>query len=48
MWIPHVVTDGRLVTSRWPRDAAAFAHHFAEAIASSLTTRETAARSTSS
>jgi len=32
MWIPHVVQDGKLITSRWPWDAATFAEHFAQAV----------------
>jgi len=30
MFLPHVVVDGNLITSRWPRDAAAFAGRFAD------------------
>jgi len=32
MWIPHVVQDGKLITSRWPWDATAFAERFTQAV----------------
>ena len=32
MWIPHVVLDGNLITSRWPWDAATFAKCFVDVI----------------
>jgi len=37
MWIPHVVRDGNLITSRWPWDASMFAEEFANAIARPVT-----------
>ena len=33
MWIPHVVEDGNLITSRWPLDAALYSERFAERVA---------------
>ena len=39
MWIPFVVEDGNLITSRWPWDAARFAERFVEAVARLVTPR---------
>ena len=36
MWLPHVVVDGRLITSRWPRDAATFSQRFVEVVERSV------------
>jgi hypothetical protein len=43
MWIPHVVQDGKLITSRWPWDAAAFSRRFAQAVEGCLAARDSAA-----
>jgi hypothetical protein len=32
MWVPHVVKDRNLITSRWPWDAAVFSKRFAETV----------------
>ena len=37
MLIPHVVVDGRLVTSRWPLDAATYTQRFVAVVSERLT-----------